>query len=40
MSESQVAVTLKVNGTDYPTAVGIDRNLLGVLRNEVGLTGT
>lgn len=40
MSESLVPVTLKVNGTDYSAAVDMGRNLLGVLRNEVGLTGT
>ncbi len=31
---------LKVNGVSYPLALEIDRNLSGVLRTEVGLTGT
>jgi carbon-monoxide dehydrogenase small subunit len=31
---------LKVNGVDYPVNVEQDRNLLSVIRNEVGLTGT
>ena len=37
MSES---ITLNVNGVDYPVAVDQARNLLSVLRTEVGLTGT
>ena len=37
MSES---ITLNVNGVDYPVAVEQGRNLLSVLRTEVGLTGT
>ena len=37
MSES---VTLNVNGTPYPLNVDYGRNLLSVLRTEVGLTGT
>ena len=32
--------SLKVNGVDYPVAADLDRNLLSVLRTEVGLTGT
>ena len=40
MSQSVVAVNLRVNGTEYPLAVEMTRNLLGVIRNEVGLTGT
>ncbi len=40
MSDSVVAVNLRVNGTEYPLAIAMSRNLLGVLRNEVGLTGT
>lgn len=32
--------TLTVNGIDYPVTAPADRNLLSVLRNEVGLTGT
>ena len=31
---------LSVNGTDYPVHAEADRNLLGVIRNDVGLTGT
>ena len=31
---------LKVNGIDYPINVDMGRNLLSVLRNELGLTGT
>lgn len=34
------ALVLKVNGVDYPVAVDPSRNLLGVLRAELGLTGT
>ena len=37
MSES---FTLNVNGADYPAQVEMGRNLLSVLRGEVGLTGT
>ena len=33
-------VTLTVNGIDYPINVDMGRNLLSVLRNELGLTGT
>ena len=33
-------VTLNVNGFDYPVNVGTGRNLLSVLRSEIGLTGT
>ena len=35
-----LAITLTVNGVDYPVAVAQDRNLLSVIRTEVGLTGT
>jgi len=31
---------LRVNGVDYPVTADADRNLSGVLRNELGLTGT
>ncbi len=31
---------LRVNGTEYPVAITMARNLLGVIRSEVGLTGT
>ena len=37
MSES---FTLNVNGVDYPVHAEMGRNLLSVLRSEVGLTGT
>ena len=37
MSES---FTLDVNGVDYPVHAEMGRNLLSVLRGEVGLTGT
>jgi len=37
---SEVAVQLRVNGTEYPVAVDVGRNLLSVIRSEVGLTGT
>jgi len=40
MTPSVVAVNLRVNGTEYPVSVDMSRNLLGVIRNEVGLTGT
>jgi carbon-monoxide dehydrogenase small subunit len=32
--------TLTVNGIDYPISVDMGRNLLSVLRGELGLTGT
>jgi carbon-monoxide dehydrogenase small subunit len=35
-----VALTLIVNDVDYPVAVDPRRNLLSVIRTEVGLTGT
>jgi aerobic-type carbon monoxide dehydrogenase small subunit (CoxS/CutS family) len=35
-----VALTLTVNDIDYPVAVDPRRNLLSVIRTEVGLTGT
>ncbi len=37
---TQSFVTLTVNGVRYPLAVGSDRNLVSVIRGEVGLTGT
>ena len=40
MSPSVVAVNLRINGTEYPLSVDMTRNLLGVIRDEVGLTGT
>jgi aerobic-type carbon monoxide dehydrogenase small subunit (CoxS/CutS family) len=33
-------VELQVNGVPYPVAIETGRNLSGVLRNEIGLTGT
>jgi len=32
--------TLTVNGVEYPVDVDMARNLLSVIRNEIGLTGT
>jgi hypothetical protein len=40
MTASVVAVKLRVNGTEYGLAIDMTRNLLGVIRDEVGLTGT
>ena len=40
MSESIIPVRLRVNGTEHTVAIDMARNLLGVLRNELGLTGT
>ena len=37
---TSVTYLLSVNGVDYPVNAPRDRNLLSVLRNEVGLTGT
>ncbi len=31
---------LTVNGTEYPISAPLDQNLLGAIRNQVGLTGT
>lgn len=33
-------IELTVNGVTYPVRIETDKNLSGVLRNEVGLTGT
>lgn len=33
-------IVLKVNGIEYPVTVDASRNLLSVLRGEIGLTGT
>jgi carbon-monoxide dehydrogenase small subunit len=33
-------IELTVNGVPYPVSIATDRNLSGVLRNEIGLTGT
>ncbi|MEN9645571.1 MAG: hypothetical protein RL238_2240, partial [Actinomycetota bacterium] len=35
-----ISYTLTVNGVDYPVTADQGRNLLSVLRTEVGLTGT
>ena len=35
-----VSITLNVNGTDYPVTIDEGRNLVSVLRTEIGLTGT
>ena len=35
-----ISITLNVNGIDYPVTVDPARNLVSVLRNEIGLTGT
>ena len=40
MSDTFIPITLTVNGIDYPVVVGAGRNLVSVLRTEVGLTGT
>lgn len=37
---SHQEITLAVNGTDYPVSIDTSRNLVSVLRNEIGLTGT
>lgn len=37
--ESQ-SFALNVNGVEYPVTVELDRNLLSVIRGEIGLTGT
>ena len=35
-----ISYTLTVNGVDYPVTAAHDRNLLSVIRTEIGLTGT
>lgn len=40
MTENHTSYELQVNGQTFPITASADRNLLGVLRNEVGLTGT
>lgn len=37
---SNIPIVLHVNGVDYPVAIGAGRNLVSVLRTEIGLTGT
>jgi len=39
-NDDSVNVTLRVNGVDYPVSIGYRRNLVSVLRTEIGLTGT
>lgn len=34
------SITLTVNGVDYPVAIDTTRNLVSVIRTEIGLTGT
>ncbi|MEO6124857.1 MAG: (2Fe-2S)-binding protein [Ilumatobacteraceae bacterium] len=36
----KIAVDLNVNGTDYPVTIDQGRNLVSVIRGEIGLTGT
>lgn len=40
MTSPPHAMTLEVNGVSYPVAVDAGRNLLSVIRTEIGLTGT
>jgi len=40
MSYDKLDYSLSVNGTEYPVTARVDRNLLSVLREDVGLTGT
>ena len=40
MSDMAIPVNLRVNRVDYRVQVAMGRNLLSVLRSEVGLTGT
>ncbi len=35
-----ISINLNVNGVDYPVAIDPSRNLVSVLRTEIGLTGT
>ena len=35
-----IQINLNVNGVDYPVAIDPSRNLVTVLRTEIGLTGT
>ena len=37
---ADLSVNLRVNGIDYPVTIGYGRNLVSVLRTEIGLTGT
>ncbi|MEZ5341874.1 MAG: (2Fe-2S)-binding protein [Acidimicrobiales bacterium] len=40
MTSDQQAITLSVNGVTYPVTISPARNLLSVIRSEIGLTGT
>ena len=40
MSDTTQNISLAINGRDYPVAIEQGRNLLSVIRTEVGLTGT
>lgn len=40
MSESVVAVNLRVNGAEYRATIEVGQTLLGVVRETIGLTGT
>lgn len=40
MSTPKLAIDLTVNGIDYPVTIDQGRNLVSVLRGEIGLTGT
>ena len=35
-----ISINLNVNGVDYPVTIDSGRNLVSVLRTEIGLTGT
>ena len=35
-----ISINLNVNGIDYPVTIDAGRNLVSVLRSEIGLTGT
>lgn len=35
-----IAITLTLNGVPYPVLVDVHRNLVSVIRGEIGLTGT
>lgn len=37
---TKIDITLNVNGVPYPVTIDPGRNLVGVIRNELGLTGT
>ena len=39
-TEPSLTITLRVNDVDYPVTVEMSQNLLGALRDKIGLTGT